>query len=1179
MPEDGSVLIKIIGDASEFTDGLDGAAKECKKLASEMPDAVGAAADAACNAFAKLGGEYSRSIGQVSAATGSTGAEIEALGKTAQKVYTNSFGNGLDDAAEGLEVVHQNTDRVNNRLQETVKSGDALQDALNGIAKKGAKFAAVGVAAVGTAAVAATGAFLSMGDQYNQSVNQISAATGATGAELEALGDTARKVYQNNFGESLNDVADGISVVRQNTGLMNDELQKATESGFALRDTFGYGMEESSRTASALMKNFGVSAEEAYNIIAVGAQNGADQNGDLLDTLNEYSAQYAALGLSADQFVGGLISGAEAGVFSIDKVGDAVKEFNIRAKDGSKSTVGAFQTLGLNADEMMSKFAQGGDTAQEAFFEVIKALDKMEDPVEKNAAAVALFGTQYEDLEKNVLPVLGSMEDGANKTYDALGQINEVKYDDFGSAMEGLKRTIEGTLIPSFSELASGPLMEIAETATEMVEQLADDLEAGEFDGFFDLIADGLDTVVDLIPKIGDAAADIFPIVEGIGEVVVDVLELALDNIDLVIGAVVGLGEAWAILNVAKVATTVMKGVKAFQTAETAILGLNTALEAMGIAITVSTGGLVAIGIAAAAAIAGMGIAAATTGQQETDCTTATEKLCDEYAELHDEVVESRKAREESAEAAGRETAVAEEYAKKLDALAGKENKSADEKQRMRYYTEKLNEILPDLKLEYDAEKDSLNKSTKAIKDNIEARKLQAKIDAYGDNYNSAVAEGVELEDERDKLRKQHRENLKAQARAQEEYDGVVKKSGEGWATFAARQAKAKKNLDEATAAVEESGAALDQNSRDLNENAAEQKNWSDKLDGALGTQALQKSLDELSSMAKEAGVKIPDSVAKGMESGKYAIPETVDGLKNLIKFDSAIQKAGLSGAEIPPEMASGILSGKISVEEAVAALKKSATSGLAPNGKAAKPGELTADEYAQGALRRKSNVNKAGVKVGEASIDGLSDGSKGSYSLGTEFTLGYAAGMVAKFAVQKVIQNTKKVFLKAFGAGQKAQDSHSPSRVTRDKLGVPFSQGIAVGIEDAAPDAAAAARKSVSGAIDAAKKGADNSAVSFSIGSAEAEAAARKAIADNAVSFADRARAAVQGEMGRIAASATLYSSPSAFPRYDDKRVVSLLGQLLTETQNGRITYLDGDVLGANTTRYQRKMNIITGR
>ena len=254
---------------------------------------------------------------------------------------------------------------------------------------------------MGTAAVAATGAFLSMGDQYNQSVNQISAATGATGAELEALGDTARKVYQNNFGDSLADVADGISVVRQNTGLMNDELQKATESGFALRDTFGYGMEESSRTASALMKNFGVSAEEAYNIIAVGAQNGADQNGDLLDTLNEYSVQYAALGLSADQFVGGLISGAEAGVFSIDKVGDAVKEFNIRAKDGSKSTVGAFQTLGLNADEMMSKVRPRRRHCPGGIFRGHQGAGQDGGPgCEKNAAAVALFGTQYEDLER-----------------------------------------------------------------------------------------------------------------------------------------------------------------------------------------------------------------------------------------------------------------------------------------------------------------------------------------------------------------------------------------------------------------------------------------------------------------------------------------------------------------------------------------------------------------------------------------------------------------------------------------------------------------------------------------------------------------------------------------------------------------------------------------------------------
>ncbi len=179
-----------------------------------------------------------------------------------------------------------------------------------------------------------------------------------------------------------------------------------------MRDTFGYDLQESARAANALMKNFGVTAEEAYNIIAVGAQNGADQNGDLLDTLNEYSAQYSTLGLSADQFVTGLINGAEAGVFSIDKVGDAVKEFNLRAKDGSNTTIEAFQALGMNADEMTKRFAAGGESAEEAFFEVVNTLNNMDDPIAKNTAAVKLFGTQFEDLQANVLPVLAGMKDG-----------------------------------------------------------------------------------------------------------------------------------------------------------------------------------------------------------------------------------------------------------------------------------------------------------------------------------------------------------------------------------------------------------------------------------------------------------------------------------------------------------------------------------------------------------------------------------------------------------------------------------------------------------------------------------------------------------------------------------------------------------------------------------------------
>ena len=76
----------------------------------------------------------------------------------------------------------------------------------------------------------------------------------------------------------------------------------------------------------------------------------------------------------------------------MDKVGDAVKEFGIRAIDGSKGTKEGFDAIGLNADEMAEKFTAGGETANNAFAATIAGLAAMKNPVEQNAAGVALLG-------------------------------------------------------------------------------------------------------------------------------------------------------------------------------------------------------------------------------------------------------------------------------------------------------------------------------------------------------------------------------------------------------------------------------------------------------------------------------------------------------------------------------------------------------------------------------------------------------------------------------------------------------------------------------------------------------------------------------------------------------------------------------------------------------------------
>ena len=356
--------------------------------------------------------------------------------------------------------------------------GKALDDVTGKLENVNWKAVAVGGAVGGIAvatgkAVVEAGKYLAdLGNEYNTAINQLSAATGATGDELDALGESVKNIYAQGLGDDFADVADGLAATQQASDLTGEALERATAAGFNLRDVFDYDVSESARAASALMKNFGIDAEEAYGLIAVGAQNGADKNGDLLDTLNEYSPQFAALGLSADQFIGTLVEGADAGLFSIDKVADAVKEFNIRAKDGSDSSRDAFNSLGLNADQMFAAFAAGGDTAQAAFFDTVEALNGLDDPLKRNQIGVALFGSQFEDLEAGVLPVLANIETAAYDGAAALQQINDVKYNDLGSAFEAIKRSAEVSLLPMASMIAN-TLTALAPILRETFEAIA----------------------------------------------------------------------------------------------------------------------------------------------------------------------------------------------------------------------------------------------------------------------------------------------------------------------------------------------------------------------------------------------------------------------------------------------------------------------------------------------------------------------------------------------------------------------------------------------------------------------------------------------------------------------------------------------------------------------------------
>ena len=343
----------------------------------------------------------------------------------------------IDDFSNpSREVAAQARDlekRFNNVADVFTHAGEAFSAAGETLSKS----VTAPLTAVGTAAV-------KFSSDSQDAFQQFAAATGTATEEMGKYKDMINNVYKNNFGESINDVAEAMATVNQNMSYLDDSaLQRCTEYAYTLSDTFGYDVAESTRAADTLIKNYGVSAREAFNLITQGAQSGMDYSGEMIDSIDEYSVQFKKLGLDAEDMFSIFANGAQNGAFNLDKVGDAVKEFSIRAIDGSDTTKQGFEALGMDAAKMAERFGAGGDSAKEAFNEVIKGLAEMDDPVAQSAAGVNLFGTMWEDLGPQVITSMSTASDAIDKSKESVEELVNVKYDTLSGALGGLWRTIQ----------------------------------------------------------------------------------------------------------------------------------------------------------------------------------------------------------------------------------------------------------------------------------------------------------------------------------------------------------------------------------------------------------------------------------------------------------------------------------------------------------------------------------------------------------------------------------------------------------------------------------------------------------------------------------------------------------------------------------------------------------------
>lgn len=447
----------------------------------------------------------------------------------------------LSDNRETLENARNSADEFDNSLEDIEESAEdtgggftVLKGAISDLVADALNFA--------------IDKFKELMTSADQALNTLQVKTGLSSDEMSKFKDEMNDLYKNNYGESLEDIADVFSAITQNSKETDpSKIKDLAKNAIVLRDSFGYEIPESMRAVNMLIDQFGLTGEEAFNLIAQGTQNGLDKNEDLLDTINEYGVHYHNLGYSAEEFFNSLKNGTDAGTFSVDKLGDAMKEFGIIAKEGSDETVNAWATLGLvqgdnseriqattdeiskqkekiaelekklkyayieqgnfnektdelkkmkmadniseweselsdlknglslnekglkemqNAggdtkytiSELMSAFNEGGDKAKEATQDVMNALFELDDETERNALGVQLFGTMWEDLQADGVKALSKIDGEFDKTAETMKEIDSIKYDDIGSALGVLGRTIETEIIRPFVDKVVPPI-------------------------------------------------------------------------------------------------------------------------------------------------------------------------------------------------------------------------------------------------------------------------------------------------------------------------------------------------------------------------------------------------------------------------------------------------------------------------------------------------------------------------------------------------------------------------------------------------------------------------------------------------------------------------------------------------------------------------------------------------
>lgn len=609
--------------------------------------------------------------------------------------------------------------------------------------------------------------------ELDEATQKLAASTGASASEMEDYSDALMSLYQNNYGDSISDLADKFSYIKQVTGEIDtSSLETLTEDAITLEDTFGSDYQETIRGVSNLMSHFGITAEDAFDLFAKGSQLGLDYTHELGDNIAEYSGNFEQAGYTAEEYFQLLVNGSQNGSYNLDKVNDSINEIKNRLADGTiNDSLSLFST---DTQAAFKAWQDGKGTMKGVIDSIVNDISTCTNEQEAlNMAAIA-FGTMGEDANLQVVKSLTSTGDAFKDVKGIMESLKDVRYDSISNQYKQLGRQFQA----SVSEPILKKFLPAAQKGLNVLE-------------------DNLDTLVPVVTGLGTAFATMW------------VVKKASDMITTI-----------------KDATTAVLGLTTQTTAQTvAQEGLNAAMSANPIGIVVAAVSGLATGISTFVALC---------PAAETELDTlqaAAQGALDSLKDSQDALEESMGTAADSVADAQASGAIADEVADKLINLANKTTLTKDEQAEMAGYVEQLNQLYPDWGLAIDEATGKLNKSNTEIRSQIDNMKELSIAQAYQEAYQDviegvteaqkdlieATAEKTKVDEKLKDLDEDYNEVLKLSAEATKEHgdgviewNGVMRQSEDVLAEIVQQQSDLKGTQEDLTDSIEENQVAVE---------------------------------------------------------------------------------------------------------------------------------------------------------------------------------------------------------------------------------------------------------------------------------------------------------------------------------------------------------------------------------